>query len=133
MEASSSSSLHGSWLLSSLSCTDGLLLPWPLALFVVSSQSEKRLPVQAAFSHSLICLGFVVGKAEQGSGCGTGWMVSVGSGAETEVNRAGLELICGMKWKGLGMAGNSKPVLLLSGVILGPKEGITQVSPSLRV
>lgn len=69
-------SLHGLWL-----CL------W------ISSQFEKRLPVRAAFSLSLICLGFVVGKAEQGSGCGTGWMVSVGSCAETKVNQAGPELI----------------------------------------
>lgn len=31
------------------------------------------------------------------------------------------------------MADNSKPALLLPGVTLVPKEGITHVSPSLRV
>lgn len=31
------------------------------------------------------------------------------------------------------MADNSKPALLLPGVILVPKEGVTQVSPPLRV
>lgn len=53
--------------------------------------------MRAAFSHSLICLVFVVGKAEQETGCGTGWMVSVGSCAETEVNQAGPELISEIK------------------------------------
>lgn len=54
--------------------------------------------MQAAFSHSLTCLGFVVGKGEQGTGCGPGW-ISVGSCAETEVNQAGPELISGIKWR----------------------------------
>lgn len=78
-------SLHGLWL-----CL------W------VSSQFEKRLPVGADFSHSLISLGFVVSKAEQGTGCGAGWMVSVGSCVETEVNQAGPELIPGIKWRRIG-------------------------------
>lgn len=63
----------------------------------VSSQFEERLPVGAAFSPSLICLGFVVGEAEQGTGCGAGWIGSVDSCAETEVNQAGPELISGIK------------------------------------
>lgn len=78
-------SLHGLWL-----CL------W------VSSQFEKRLSVGAAFSPSLIRLGFVVGKAEQNTGCGAGWMVSVGSCVETKVNQAGPELIPGVKWRRIG-------------------------------